>query len=197
MPVSIIDEYQRPEYPSRRRNPFQPDPDVVQPERTEVAGEVRPLDPLEEFGLNQLNLVIVISETAVPLAMFVDPSGLGHFVKEGDRIGRNSGIVASIRDNEVEIREGVTEVDNVMTGAVVTLRLSDSDLRVGGEALSEQEQEALRRLLESEEGRAALEQSYREMAPGAAAADGESPPRPVQSDDRFPGLAPPSAERRN
>jgi Tfp pilus assembly protein PilP len=192
--VNLMEDYQRPDYPVRRRNPFQPDPDVVQPARTEVAGEVRPLDPLESFALQQLRLVTVISETAVPLAMFIDPSGLGHFVKEGDRIGRNSGVVASIRDNEVEIREGGDEADP-LSGAAITVRLRDLELAVGEEGLSDAEQEALRRLLESEEGRAALEQTYRQMAPGASAADDGFAPRPIQGGDSIPGLAPPSAGR--
>ncbi|MFU8803102.1 MAG: pilus assembly protein PilP [Bradymonadaceae bacterium] len=196
-PVSIVDEYQRPEYPMSRRNPFQPDLDVMKPETVgPPPGEVRPTDPLEEFALSSLTLVTVISETAIPLAMFIDPTGLGHFVKEGDRIGRNSGIVASIRDNEVEVREG-SEDGDPLSGAIVNVRLREVDLAVGESGLSEQEQEALRRLMQSEEGRAAVEQSYREMAPGAAASEPGTAPRPEQRDDRFPGMAPPGSTRGN
>ncbi|RAL20951.1 hypothetical protein DL240_14870 [Lujinxingia litoralis] len=179
------EDYQRPDYPVRR-NPFQPDLDVMQPEPATVDDSVRPLEPLEEFPLSSLNLVAVISETAVPRAMFVDPNGLGHFVKEGDRIGRNSGVVRVIRDNEVEIREGGADE----SGAVVTVRLRDQQLRVADSGLTPEEREALKRLLESEEGREAIERSYRDMAPGASAADEAASQR--ASDTRFPGLAPPS-----
>ncbi|TXD34357.1 pilus assembly protein PilP [Lujinxingia vulgaris] len=178
------EEYQRPDYPVRR-NPFQPDLDVLQPEPAAVDDSVRPLEPLEEFPLSSLNLVAVISETAVPRAMFVDPNGLGHFVKEGDRIGRNSGVVRVIRDNEVEIREGGADE----SGAVVTVRLRDQQLRVAESGLTPEEREALQRLLESEEGREAIERSYRDMAPGASATESANE---SASDTRFPGLAPPS-----
>lgn len=190
-PLVDMEEYQRPEYPGRRRNPFQPDLDVFQPVQTAVVGEVRPLEPLEEFALSQLSLVALISETSIPMAMFVDSSGLGHVVKEGDRIGRNGGVIASIRDNEVEIREGSEDAEQ-FGGSVITLRLRDLELSTGeDEGLSAQDRETLERLLQSEHGRQVIEQLRSGEQP-----QGESPvsagePARTQVDSRFQGIAPP------
>lgn len=176
------EEYTRPDYPLRR-NPFQPDLNVVGGSVQETeAQDLRPTEPLEEFAISQLSLVTIISETAVPKAMFVDPTGHGHIAKEGDRIGLNNGVIRVIRSNEVEVREGDDR------GSAITVRLRERELRSEQEQLSEEEQEALRRLLGSEEGREALR---REISSGQS---GQAPPSGQQqssTDRRFPGLAPP------
>jgi Tfp pilus assembly protein PilP len=185
-PTDAAAEYQRPEYPGRRRNPFQPDVDVLQPVSTAVVGEVRPLDPLEEFALSSLALSAIISEAAVPLAMFVDSTGFGHFVKEGDRIGRNGGIISMIRDNEVEVREGNQDDPN-FAGNVITIKLRDLEI-VADDGLTDTEREALDRLMRSERGREVLERIAREISQPAAAPE---PARAAQADPRFQGTLPP------
>lgn len=182
--------YERPIYPGNiRRNPFTPDPTVVSPLQQVVTGEVRPLEPLERYELGSLSLVAIISETALPKAMFVDPTGFGHVVKEGDRVGQNGGEIADIRDNEVEIREA-GDGEGVQT-RLTTVELRAEELSTpdrGG--LTEEERSALRRLLETEEGRRALEESFRERAPGADAADRQEAGG-GSSDGRFGGIRPP------
>jgi len=152
-------EYERPAYPDQiRRNPFLPDLQVIRPARNVASSEVRPKDPLEQYSLAQLNLVAIISSVAVPKAMFLDPSGFGHVVKEGDRVGLAGGIVSDIRDNEVEIREISEGLDSETR--LTTLKLRSDQLREDDdESLSDEEREALRRLLESEQGRRALRES--------------------------------------
>ncbi len=175
-----LEDYVRPDYPVRR-NPFQPDVDVLGASEEEAsAEEMRPQEPLEQFAISSLNLVTIISETTVPKAMFVDPTGHGHFAKEGDRIGRNNGIIRAIRQNEVEIREGDER------GSVVTVRMRERELRTEDEGLTEEERAALRRLLGTDEGRELLEE-----VGGPPRQEGERPPS--AQDDRF-NLAPP---RRN
>lgn len=171
-----MDDYSRPDYPVRR-NPFRPDPEALGMDETEEIDEdLGPTDPLEEYALSSLRLASIMSETTVPKAMFIDPTGLGHFAKEGDRIGRRGGVIRSIRTNEVEIREGEGTAANM-----VTVRLRDQDPVRAAEQLTEEEREALRRLLESEEGREVLEEV------GTADSAGQRPPE----DERFPGLRPP------
>lgn len=178
------DEYTRPDYPVRR-NPFRPSAEVFGP-RTEGESDddgMRPAEPLEEFALSQLSLVTIISETTVPRAMFIDPSGYGHFAKEGDRIGRNNGVIRSIRRNEVEVREGDDR------GAVTIVRMHERELRAREDELTDEEREALRRLLETDSGRRALEDvsgREREERPSASTGSG---------DQRFPGMAPPGQNR--
>ena len=177
-------EYERPEYPNQvRRNPFLPDLEIVRPRKQLAEGDIRPLEPLEKYGLGQLELVAIISEVAVPKAMFLDPEGFGHVVKEGDRIGQNGGTITDIRDNEVEVRE-VADEEETQT-RLSTIQLSSDELEVREEeGLSDEEREALRRLLQSEEGRKAVQKSFDDMAPGAAASErqrnagrGSAPPR--------------------
>jgi Tfp pilus assembly protein PilP len=187
------EDYVRPEYPnSNRRNPFQPDPDVVEPRGTVDEGSVRQLDPLEQFGIGQLELIAIISEVAVPKAMFLSPDGFGHVVKEGDRVGRNAAIITDIRDNEVEL----TETPDAEEGGQTTTRvvqLADRQLSTSDDELSEEDREALRRLLQSEEGIRALRETARKEFGGS---DQGSPPPSASgantNDPRFGGFAPPS-----
>lgn len=171
-PVVVAAEvdYERPDYPGQiRRNPFLPDMGIVSPASTVTRGDLRPREPLEEYSITQLSLVAIISETTVPKAMFIDPKGFGHLVKEGDRLGLNGGVVSDIRDNEVEVRE-VSE--GLMTETrMTTLKLRSDQLNQrDDESLSDEEREALRRLLDSEQGRKAARESL--------AKDAQSAPRP-------------------
>ena len=175
------DEYSRPDY-AVRRNPFRPDPEAMGvDDREDQDEDTGPISPTEEYALSSLQLVTIMSETAVPKAMFIDPTGLGHFVKEGDRIGRRGGVIRNIRSNEVEIREGEGGAANM-----VTVRLRDHDpVQRAGDRLTEEEREALRRLLESEDGQDVLQ----ELETADQQPQGASPPS--QQDERFPGLRPP------
>lgn len=196
-PVSEEGEYARPEYPNNtRRNPFQPDLEVVTPANVETDGQQEALGPLERFALGELELVAIISEVAVPKAMFIDPEGFGHVLKEGDRIGRNSGVLSDIRDNEVEVTETTGEDEGQGQTRLRTMKLRDADLSVGGDsALTDEERAAIEKLLETEEGRKALEARYRDMALGASAVDDDVQPQRTSRpppDPRFQGIAPPS-----
>ncbi len=185
--------YQRPEYPENmRRNPFQPDPEAIAPNMiTGVSDTVeRQRDPLEQFSLDQLQLVAIISEVSVPKAMFIDPEGYGHVAKIGDRIGRQGGVIVDVRDNQVDVRENSGDVEDASSSRVRTMRLRDLELRAqedGG--LSDAERAALERLLNTEEGRRALQQSVQDRSLGASAVDGQSPGANVPASEG--GIAPP------
>lgn len=187
------EEYERPEYPGNtRRNPFLPDPEVMQPKRQVTEGDVRPREPLEEYAISALELVAIISETAVPKAMLVDPEGFGHVAKEGDRIGLNGGQITDIRDNEVEVRETTDEDDSQTRLKTIKLRTQELQTR-DEEGLSEEQREALQRLLESEEGQRALDEARRENAPGANAAE-QGGGSGSSDDGRFGGIRPPTSQ---
>lgn len=187
-------DYKRPEYPNNtRRNPFQPNPEIIQPVTQKVADE-RTKQPLEQFSLSELQLVAIISSVAVPKAMFVDPSGFGNVLKEGERIGRNGGVVSDIRDNEVDIREGGGENGQ---SRVVTMKLREAELEANrGDDLSEDERSALKKLLESEEGRKALQRSFDEATLGATSVDKNNKTNTDKKsvDSRFKGISPPRAK---
>lgn len=165
--AAVEPDYERPDYPGRiRRNPFLPDLSIVTPVSTVARGDLRPKEPLEEYSLSQLSLVAIISETTIPKAMFIDPKGFGHVLKEGDRLGLSGGVISDIRDNEVEVRE-------VSEGAMAETRLTTLKLRSDqltqrdDESLSEEEREALRRLLDSEQGRKAVRETLAKDEQGA------------------------------
>lgn len=177
-----VAEYVRPNYPNNaRRNPFQPDDEIFAPTVVDTPEE-RPVEPLERFTLAQLELVAIVSEISVPKAMFVDPDKFGHFVKKGDRVGRQGGIIVDIRDNEVDIREVNPEGDAAQA-QVKTVRLRSIELRESeDEDLSEIEREALDRLLRSKQGREGLRRQLLEKGQGAPSGD-------------QPGTLPPAASR--
>lgn len=174
--VELEPDYERPDYPGQvRRNPFLPDMNIVRPTRNVEDSDVRAKDPLEKYSLSQLSLVAIISEVAVPKAMLLDPEGFGHVIKEGDRIGLNGGTVSDIYDNEVEIRE-ISEGLKTET-RLTTLKLRVDELgRRSDDALSEEEREALQRLLESEQGReAARERLQQDEASGSSEQNAPAP----------------------
>lgn len=183
------EEYERPEYPENmRRNPFAPDPDVLAPVGVTVIEETRKFEPLEKYSISQLELVAIISEVAVPKAMFIDPDGFGHLIKEGDRIGRQGGTVKDIRDNEVDVLETTGEDENAQS-SVRTIRLTDTEIRQveeNSEELSGAEREALERLLRDPEARKELRSSLRERALEAGASEREQRRKTNSS-----GIAPP------
>ena len=180
-----------------RRNPFAPEVETEEEEEpVEERAEKRNLGPLQKHPLGSYRLAGIISEVAVPKAMFIDPEGTGHLIKEGDNLGKKGGFIKDVRDNEVEI-EIPPEGDN---GKVrkVTVKLREAALpSEQEEELSEEERETLKRLLESEQGRKAVRESYRQNAtPGANASERQKRRRESQggssgSDARFPGLEPP------
>ncbi len=103
-----------------RRDPFQPYEEV----RITVSGEVLgPLLPLQRFDLDQLKLVGIIWDVTEPKAMFLDPGANVHLVGKDDRIGRNNGYIAVIREGEVVIIE-TTEAQNELMYSSRVIRLN-------------------------------------------------------------------------
>jgi len=61
--------------------------------------------PLEQFEIEQLKLVGLITGLDKPVALVEDPSGKGYIIEIGTAIGRNGGKVSSITKDEVMIEE--------------------------------------------------------------------------------------------
>lgn len=61
--------------------------------------------PLEQFDLNQLEVVAVVWKTGNARALVQDPSGETYIVAEGARIGKNEGTVINIADHTVRVKE--------------------------------------------------------------------------------------------
>ena len=68
---------------------------------------------LERFDLNELTPMAIITGTAVPKAMVTDPSGMGHVIQPGTRLGRRGGKVVRISTNSIVIRHVDEELGTV------------------------------------------------------------------------------------
>lgn len=96
--------------PKGRRDPFKPYVEA-KPEETDVSG---PLLPLQQYDVDQLQLVGVIWNVNDPKAMFIDPKKQVHVVRRDERIGRKNGYVAVIREGEVVVVEAVNVNGDLM-----------------------------------------------------------------------------------
>jgi type IV pilus assembly protein PilP len=79
--------------------------------------------PLGRFELDQLRLVAVITGLPDPLAMVEAPSGVGYTVRKGACIGKNGGVVATIRTGEVVVTEWAMRADGAREKTETTIRL--------------------------------------------------------------------------
>ncbi len=179
------EDYSRPE-PEFPRNPFRPDLSVLGIDfEDEVVDDdaERRQDPLTRYPLGAYELVAVISETATPRAMFIDPSGDGHFALVGMELGtpETGGRVSSIRSGDLE-NPAEVDVDRGDAG-VETVALSEVRLRppTDEDTLAEETRAVLEMLGVPPEEQ---EELGRELQ-----RDGELP-----TDDELPQLAPPGQD---
>ncbi len=106
--------------PRRResRDPFVPYVDDLlvnvptSPDGPKTSTTLRPIDL---YDVDELQLIAIITGTALHKAMVTDPTGLGHIVREGDVVGRNTPMrVQRITRNEVLFKplKAPSEEDN-------------------------------------------------------------------------------------
>ncbi len=79
--------------------------------------------PLGRFELDQLRLVAVVTGLADPVAMVEAPTGAGYAVRKGACIGKNGGVVATIRTGEVVVTEWAMRADGTREKTETALRL--------------------------------------------------------------------------
>jgi type IV pilus assembly protein PilP len=79
--------------------------------------------PLGRFELDQLRLVAVITGLADPMGMVEAPNGVGYSVRKGACIGKNGGVVATIRTGEVLVTEWAMRADGTREKTETALRL--------------------------------------------------------------------------
>jgi len=86
--------------PIGKRDPFRSftSIEVVRPDSI-VASE------LQNWELDQLDLVAILWGTEQPVAMVEDPKGKGHVIRHGDLIGKKWGKVTQIKSDEVIVTE--------------------------------------------------------------------------------------------
>jgi len=82
--------------PVGKRDPF----------RVPAAGrELASINPLERFSIEQLQLRGILRGDGQARAMFEDPEGRTHIIREGELLGREQGTVSRILNTEVIITE--------------------------------------------------------------------------------------------
>lgn len=95
--------------PVNKRDPFLP----FSPPKKAENPDFGPVLPLQRFDLEQLQIVGIIWDVAEPKALVVDPQGNTTIVTMNERIGRNNGYVAAIREGEVVIVEAFDNAGNI------------------------------------------------------------------------------------
>lgn len=120
--AGVIEEYTY--NPGGKRDPFVPY-DVTEALALEGSRMgMGPVFPLQKYDLDQLKLVGIIWGVSQPKAMLTDPTGRGHVVKINDRIGRNNGYVARIREGEVVVIESFKGLDGRVSYQTKIMKLS-------------------------------------------------------------------------
>jgi type IV pilus assembly protein PilP len=79
--------------------------------------------PLGRFEIEQLKVVAVITGLEDPVAMVEAPNGVGYSVRRGACIGKNGGVVASVRSGEVVVTEWAMRADGTRDRTQTVLRL--------------------------------------------------------------------------
>jgi type IV pilus assembly protein PilP len=79
--------------------------------------------PLGRFEIEQLKIVAVITGLEDPVAMVEAPNGRGYSVRRGACIGKNGGVVASVRSGEIVVTEWAVRADGTRDRTQTVLRL--------------------------------------------------------------------------
>ena len=115
--AGVIEDYNY--APEGKRDPFSP----FEADRGGGAS-VGPVYPLQKFDMDQLRLVGIIWDVAQPKALIMDPTGHGHVVKLNEKVGRNNGYIARIREGEIVVIEGFKGQDGKVTYQTRIMKLS-------------------------------------------------------------------------
>jgi Tfp pilus assembly protein PilP len=83
--------------------------------------------PLEQFDVSQLSVVAVIWKTGNAKALIQDPSGQGYIVGMGTAVGKNEGLVTSIDDNLVVVKETYEDFLGNVTKKDIEMRIRASE----------------------------------------------------------------------
>jgi type IV pilus assembly protein PilP len=111
--------------PIGKRDPFRPFYlDVVKTPVRQSTGEG---GPLEQFELEQLKLVGILTGMETPMSLIQDPSGKGYAVGPGTPIGRNGGRISRITKDEVVVEEEYYNSEGKRIINKISLRLKKED----------------------------------------------------------------------
>ncbi len=107
----------------RSRDPFRSFEDLFV-ERNVQAAYAKPDVVLEDYSLDDLKLIGVISRIRPAKAMLVDPTGMGHVVHRNDLVGRAERVQSGAGSAEYEIN---WRVDRIRESDIVLVREDPSN----------------------------------------------------------------------
>ena len=79
--------------------------------------------PLEQFEVNEFELVGIVTGSGINKAMVQDLTGKGYFIQVGTRIGKMGGKVIRISEKEVVIREPFQDFLGRKSSRIIALKL--------------------------------------------------------------------------
>jgi type IV pilus assembly protein PilP len=79
--------------------------------------------PLGRFDVEQLRLVAVVTGLEDPVAMVEAPNGIGYSLRRGACIGKNGGVISSVRSGEVVVSEWAIRADGTRDKTQTVIRL--------------------------------------------------------------------------
>lgn len=104
--------------PAGKRDPFQ---DFIR----RVTGDLpENTPPLLRYNVDKFQMTGVVWNTNDPLALLIDPEGLGHPVRVGEQVGRNFGKVTAITETSVTVTEEYQTPDGQVVVNPVEVRLT-------------------------------------------------------------------------
>lgn len=116
--------------PTGRRDPFKPyfttvEPLPVTPTETDTKkSEVVSENILLNYDLDKYKVVAILWQVKDPKVVIKDPAGKTHLMRKENKLGKNNGFIAEIREGEVVVVEPVTAESGVSsaTTKILTLR---------------------------------------------------------------------------
>lgn len=109
--------------PTDKRDPFLPYLTMTKIKVVNATPD-SPLEPLQQFALDQLKIIGIIWDVGKPKALVSDPAGKSYIVTENTKVGRDFGYVAAIREGEVIVVEQVQDGQGNKSYQTKILKLS-------------------------------------------------------------------------
>lgn len=115
--------------PTGRRDPFKPFRAIRTNDGPASKAENKEpdLEPLQNFDLEQLNVIGILWDVRQPKALVMDSTGKVHTLVKNTKLGRNNGYVAAIREGEVVVVETVDEEGGNRSKRTRTLEFRKKD----------------------------------------------------------------------
>ena len=104
-----------------KRDPFRTY--LAELDRAQSGLTTRCATPLGRYEVEQRRVVAGVTGLEDPIALVEAPNGVGYSVRRGACIGKNGGVVASIRSGEIVVTEWAVRADGTRDRAQTVLRL--------------------------------------------------------------------------